>query len=134
MTPHGTVVNYRESADGRALSSNFVRTVCEDNSGGIWIGTKNGLDRFDTVTEQFTHYDSEEHNLQKLSNESVWDLYKDRQGTIWAGTYFGGVNYFNPEHDFYTFHDLQKGVLRNKPFPVIREHLLRVNALVATQT
>ena len=119
ITPHGTVVNYRESADGRALSSNFVRTVCEDNSGGIWIGTKNGLDRFDTVTEQFTHYDSEEHNLQKLSNESVWDLYKDRQGTIWAGTYFGGVNYFNPEHDFYTFHDLQKGVLRNKPFPVI---------------
>lgn len=119
LTPQGTVVNYRESADGRALSSNFVRTVCEDNNGGIWIGTKNGLDRFDTVTEQFTHYDSEEHNLQKLSNESVWYLYKDRQGTIWAGTYFGGVNYFNPEYDFYTFHDLQKGVLRNKPFPVI---------------
>lgn len=27
---------------------------------------------------------------------------KDEQGTLWLGTYFGGVNYFNPEYEIYT--------------------------------
>ena len=85
----------------------------------MWIGTKKGLDCLVAGTNQFKHYDSEGQNNRQLSNESVWALIKDNQGTIWVGTYFGGVNYFNPDINFYTQHNLQDGIFRNKPFPII---------------
>jgi signal transduction histidine kinase/ligand-binding sensor domain-containing protein/DNA-binding response OmpR family regulator len=120
---NGNVVNYRQAAkkSEKSIASNFVRSVCEDNSGFLWIGTKKGLDRFTVGSELFKHYDSEEYNNRQLSNESVWSLLKDSQGTIWVGTYFGGVNFFNPEINFYTFHNLQKGFFQNKPFPIISD-------------
>lgn len=34
-----------------------------------------------------------------LSHSSIFSLYKDQQGSIWGGTYYGGVNYFNPVYD-----------------------------------
>ncbi len=117
----GQVVNYRakKAKPETTVSSNFVRAICEDNRGFIWIGTKKGLDRLNVETEIFEHYNSDEYSYRQLSNESVWSLLKDSQGTIWVGTYFGGVNYFNPNIDFYTFHDLNNGVFRNKFFPII---------------
>jgi len=120
---NGNIINYRHTANKSetSISSNFVRAICEDNNDFLWIGTKKGLDRLTIESGIFKHYDSEEYNYRQLSNESVWCLMKDSQGTIWAGTYFGGVNYFNPEINFYTYHDLQKGVFQNKPFPIISD-------------
>ncbi len=117
----GNLLNYRHVAfnSEKSLSSSFVRVVCEDNNGFLWIGTKKGLDRLTPETGVFKHYDSDGYNNRQLSNESVWALTKDNQGTIWVGTYFGGVNYFNPDINFYSFHNLQNGVLLNKPFPII---------------
>jgi signal transduction histidine kinase/ligand-binding sensor domain-containing protein/DNA-binding response OmpR family regulator len=119
---NGTITNYnsRNSNKGQAPSSDFIRAICEDDNGFIWIGTKKGIDRFDG-NAIFKHYGSDEYNNRQLSNESVWSLLRDNQGTIWVGSYFGGVNYFNPNIDYYTFHDLQQGSQRNKPFPVISE-------------
>ena len=118
----GNVVNYRYNAANpqRSISSDFARSVCEENNDFLWIGTKKGLDRLNVETGEFKHYNSEGYNNNtRLSNESVWSLYKDNQGTIWVGTYFGGLNYFNPDINFYTFHNLQSGVFQNKPFPII---------------
>ena len=117
----GNVQNYNYNPDkkGNSISSNFVRMVCEDNNGFIWIGTKKGLDKLTPETGEFKHYDSDGYNNRQLTNESVWALLKDNQGTIWVGTYFGGVNYFNPDINYYTQHNLQDGIFRNKPFPII---------------
>lgn len=117
----GSISNYVHNPKDRknSISSNFVRVVCEDNNGSLWIGTKKGLDCLHVETNQFKHYDSEGQNNRQLSNESVWALIKDNQGTIWVGTYFGGINYFNPDINFYTQHNLQDGIFRNKPFPII---------------
>ena len=111
--------SYKPGNPEKSISSNFVRVVCEDNNGSVWIGTKKGLDHLTVETGIFKHYDSEGYNNRQLSNESVWSLLKDNQGTIWVGTYFGGINYFNPEINSYTFHNLQNGVFLNKPFPII---------------
>ena len=114
---NGNINNFRHD-NNEQISSNFVRAICEDNEGNIWIGTKKGLDVFDIDADSFILHD-DGYNSSQLSNESIWYLYKDVQGTIWVGTYFGGVNYFNPDIFFYTFHNLRKGSFRYKPFPVI---------------
>lgn len=120
---NGRVRNYLpdSSKPANSLSSTFVRAITQDNNDVLWIGTRKGLDKLFIDKQQFEHYDAGSERMQQLSNESVWSLYKDIQGTVWIGTYFGGVNYFNPEIDYFTFHDLRKGVFLNKAFPVISD-------------
>ncbi len=118
----GSVKNYKPDTNSKnnSISSHFVRAICEDNDGALWIGTRRGLDKFAPENELFIHYGTKKFSYQ-LSNESVWALMKDRQGTIWLGTYFGGVNYFNPETNFFNFHDLSNGIFNNKPLPIISD-------------
>ena len=116
-----SITNYRANSavPEQSISSNYVRAICEDNKETIWIGSDKGLDKLIPTSDSFTHYNAEKNTSLFLSNESVWALTKDSYGTIWIGTYFGGVNYFNPEANFYTYHDLQNGSFLNKPFPII---------------
>lgn len=106
-----------------SISSEFIRAICEDANDNLWIGTRKGLDCLCMENDTFLHYDANEFNSHMLSNESVWSLYKDKQGTIWVGTYFGGVNYFNSDSEFCVMHDLQEGFFKNRPFPVIADIL-----------
>lgn len=99
---NGTAItNFKHSeTDSASISSNFVRRFCEDKQGNIWIGTFNGLNKFNASSKTFARYEKHETN-KSLSHSSVWSLLCDKQGTIWVGTYFGGVNYFNPQSQIY---------------------------------
>ncbi len=119
---NGHIRNYQKhDKDKNSLSSNFVRAITQDNKNFLWIGTRSGLDKMSIETQTFSHYESGGTQHLELTNESVWSLFRDAQGSIWLGTYFGGVNYFNPDIDFYTFHDLRQGIFLNKPFPIISQ-------------
>ena len=85
-----------------SLCSDFVRSCCEDNAGNLWIGTFYGLNRYDKSSGQFQVYTADDSRPDGLTHSSIWCIVKDGQGTIWLGTYFGGVNYFNPEYEIYT--------------------------------
>ena len=123
IDPDQNITSYRQNRANPAngLSSDFVRVVCEDNEGNLWIGTRQGLDKLEMKQQLFSHYDSEMYDDRSLSNESIWSLFKDKQGNIWIGTYFGGVNYHHPTSNTFTSHNLRKGVYATKPFPVISE-------------
>lgn len=86
--------------DPSTISSNYTHRCCEDKQGNIWIGTFEGLNKYDRQTGKFTRYLKEE-NSRSLSNSSIWGLYCDLQGTVWVGTYSGGINYFNPQKQIY---------------------------------
>ncbi len=98
----GNVRNYvHDLLNSRSISSNFVRTCCEDDEGTIWVGTFNGLNKYNKQKKDFTLYKAS-NNPGGLTHSSIWCSLKDHQGTLWLGTYFGGVNYFNPEYEIYT--------------------------------
>lgn len=88
----------------------FVRTFCEDNDGNMWLGTFHGLYCFDRHSDEWRQYIAGDFP-GSLSNSSIWDIIRDPQGTLWIGTYFGGVNYFNPEYEIYTRYRSGKGGL-----------------------
>lgn len=94
-----------EEGCSSTLSSNFTQSCCEDKNGNIWIGTFKGLNKFDIKTGTFHRYIESEYT-EGLTHSSVWSLYCDTQGTVWAGTYFGGINYFNEEKQIYKEHYL----------------------------
>jgi len=82
------------------VSDNRFHAICEDMSGFIWIGTENGLNRYDGYNfYQFYHDDND--SLSLLSNY-VRCLYADKDGTLWIGTN-RGVQYLKPyEKKFHT--------------------------------
>ena len=91
--------------DGRSLSNNEVWAILEErtnitnasnidkasnntasNDAAVWIGTRNGLNRFDRRTGVFTRFLNDLKNPRSLSDNEVWSLLQDRTGTLWAGT------------------------------------------------
>lgn len=74
------------------LSSSNVKAICQDNMGLIWIGTKNGLNRFDGVTmHPYNVFDKEVNR----GNNNVSALFNDNDGNLWLGT-DRGIFLFNP--------------------------------------
>ncbi|MDR0574372.1 MAG: response regulator [Tannerella sp.] len=87
--------------NSNSISSNQVRCFAEDDYKNIWIGTFMGLNKYNPVTKQYTVY-KKDLLPGSLSHSSIFSLCKDHQGSIWVGTYYGGVNFFNPEKDIFT--------------------------------
>ncbi|MCX2473509.1 response regulator [Pedobacter sp. MC2016-05] len=78
-------------ADG--LPSKNTTATLQDKRGFIWIGTQNGLCRFDGFT--FKIYSSAQRDKNSLTNNYVNALCEDRQGKIWVAT-MDGLNLFDP--------------------------------------
>jgi signal transduction histidine kinase/DNA-binding response OmpR family regulator/streptogramin lyase len=86
--------------DPKALSSNMIYSIFEDNSGIIWIGphSGSGIHKFDRLKEQFNPYS---YYLQKpvdLSIKDVYPIYEDGSGILWIGTR-NGLYKVNYSHD-----------------------------------
>ncbi len=81
------IVTYRMSrSDPGCLSSDYVSSILEDRSGILWVGTGEGLDKFDRKTGNFTHYRHNADDPFSLSHSLVTALFEDRSGLLWVGT------------------------------------------------
>ncbi len=75
------------------LSNNRIRGLFEDRSGNIWIGTDDGLNKYNPNTKTLKIYNTSD----GLSHQWVRQITEDKQGFIWVGTWGGGVNRITPE-------------------------------------
>lgn len=60
------------------------------------VGSDDGLHYFNTKTKEFTMMTATEFNDKGLSDRFIYPIYKDREGGLWIGTYYGGINYSPP--------------------------------------
>ena len=74
----------------------FVRAIFVRNSREVVVGTENGIYIYDCVTRKTRHVNQELGNPYSLSCKAVYSIYCDKEGALWIGTYFGGVNYLPP--------------------------------------
>jgi len=89
----GKFTRYRYDPDNpNSVSNNWLNCILEDSSGALWLGSGKGLNKFDPVTEQFTHY-----LLPVDSLDWINTGYKDRTGMLWFGTADGGLNQVDPK-------------------------------------
>lgn len=76
------------------LSQSTVYAILKDDLGYIWIGTRDGLNRFDGIN--FEKFYPSPVGLNAISHRSVRALVQDSEGFIWIGTDGGGVDWLNP--------------------------------------
>jgi ligand-binding sensor domain-containing protein/two-component sensor histidine kinase len=74
------------------LSSNNARSLTEDLSGRIYVGTIRGVDRLTPETGKFKHYGA----ADGLAGDFVITAYRDHKGALWFGT-FNGLSRLEPQ-------------------------------------
>jgi len=75
--------------DANSLTDSNIRSVVCDRDGDIWVGTENGLNKFDLKNKTIKRFFSS-FNLGKVSLP-ISNLFEDREGYIWIGTFSNGV-------------------------------------------
>ena len=71
------------------LSQSTVNSILQDSQGYLWLGTENGLDRYDG--DSIREYRRERGNERGLANDYIWSIAEDSQGDLWLATDGGGV-------------------------------------------
>jgi ligand-binding sensor domain-containing protein/serine phosphatase RsbU (regulator of sigma subunit) len=78
----------------RGLPQNTVSAVVQDRTGFIWLGTGDGLARYDG--QRFLTFRHDPEDAGSLSASFVNALLVAKDGTLWVGTDGGGVNRYKP--------------------------------------
>ncbi|MDB4903370.1 MAG: response regulator [Mucilaginibacter sp.] len=86
------------TADG--LSQLNINCIIQDKNGFIWIGTRDGLNKYDGYKFTIYNYSSKDDN--SLSNSYVQDIAEDKEGNLWLATEGGGINKFDVKHNLFT--------------------------------
>lgn len=73
----------------KGLSNNHIRAFCEDFSGNLWIGTRNGMSKLTLGGKEFEVYNSIlDENLregQTVRNKTA-TFFEDEDGRLWIGS------------------------------------------------
>lgn len=96
----GTIKNYKKSESG-SIKDNIVRSIFQSSPDKLYVGTERGLSVLDLSTDRFYNYEKQTSDIFSISDNAIYAISPDREGNIWVGTFFGGVNYFRDKG--YTF-------------------------------
>jgi signal transduction histidine kinase/CheY-like chemotaxis protein/ligand-binding sensor domain-containing protein len=69
------------------LSQINVECIIQDSRGFIWVGTRDGLSKYDGYS--FTHFKHDPQDPASLSSSMVSDIVEDKEGNIWIATIIG---------------------------------------------
>jgi ligand-binding sensor domain-containing protein/signal transduction histidine kinase len=90
--------HYKHMADNtNSLAENFILSIFEDHTGIVWIGNDRTLNRWDRRSNTWQVYRNDPTNPASISNGSVTATQEDPDGTLWFGTFLGGLNRFDPK-------------------------------------
>jgi len=99
-----TGFTYHYSKDEKGdnhITHNMVHCFTEDHQGRLWIGTEAGLCIWSAVTGKFSFSRYDLSNPSGLNSDPIYDAFCDRNGNVWLGSYFGGVNFWNAKKNFF---------------------------------
>lgn len=82
--------------DGLPTSEIRSPVVC-DRQGFIWVGTVNGLARYDGYTcKVYRNVPDDPHSI---SSNAIMNLYVDTRGLLWVGTFDTGISLYDAAND-----------------------------------
>ena len=88
-TPESHPMRFNHLTLDQGLSQSNVLAILQDSEGMMWLGTENGLNRFDGY--EFSYYKRERGNPNALSNDFIFDIAEDNAGRLWLATNGGGL-------------------------------------------
>ena len=87
------------------LSNNKINCILQDVRGFVWIGTDDGLNRFDG--NKFLIYRNKPGDSTSLTGNIISDLLEDKDGVLWIATADGGLAKYDykaaPRYQFHQY-------------------------------
>lgn len=93
----------KASGDYYTTIGRYIRAVIEWDNNHLLLATFNGLAMLNKTNLTLTPVQTNLGEKGGLSHYSIYNLYRDRQQTLWVGTYSGGVNYHNHYNNRFKF-------------------------------
>jgi ligand-binding sensor domain-containing protein/signal transduction histidine kinase len=105
----GTITAYKNDPKaGNSLSNNRVNALCIGHSGTLWVGTQNGLNRFDRHTGEFTIFNERD----GLPSNAIDGILEDAAGNLWLATE-NGLSKFDPQAKTFKNYYTDEGLAGN---------------------
>lgn len=92
------------------LSQGLVQALLQDKKGFLWIGTKDGLNRFDGTNTRI--FRNNPFDKRSLIDNRIFSIVEDSQNLMWIGTE-SGLSVFDPETEL--FHRLPEPIFEDYP-------------------
>ncbi|MCP4348175.1 MAG: hypothetical protein GY795_21950 [Desulfobacterales bacterium] len=96
----GDDISFGRITTEHGLPHNTVRAIVQDQQGFIWIGTRDGLARYDGIA--FKVYKHDRDNPNSITDNHVRGIIVDPSGILWVGTENDGLNKFDPATEIFT--------------------------------
>lgn len=102
--------SFRNISTAEGLSHRTINCMLQDSKGFVWIGTSDGLNRFDGYA--FKQYFLDNEDSLSLGTNVVTGLTEDLTGTIWLSTGNGIYNYLPATESFYKINFPDNKIIR----------------------
>ena len=89
----GSIIQFEHLTITDGLSQNAGLAIFQDSQGFLWVGSQDGLNRYDGYTFKVFKHDPDDPG--SISHNSVLSITEDRDGYLWIGTWGGGLNRFD---------------------------------------
>jgi len=89
-------IKFSSYSTSQGLSNDNINGLMVDSKGFLWIGTWNGLNKWDG--NKFTVYKHDNSNPNSLVQDHVFGIFEDRKSRIWVSTVYG-LSLYKPEID-----------------------------------
>lgn len=94
------VLEHLTTSDG--LPQATVMTTLQDAQGFVWLGTEDGLVRYDG--SQLVRYAHDRDNRGSLSGNFIWQAAQDAQGDLWIAVKLGGLAHWHRASNTFTIY------------------------------
>lgn len=77
-----------------SFPSNIISDICVQNDETLWVGSTEGISRFELKNNLITSYSHDSDKPYSLINNNVYHILSDKDGILWVST-FGGISKLN---------------------------------------
>jgi signal transduction histidine kinase/CheY-like chemotaxis protein/ligand-binding sensor domain-containing protein len=90
-------IHFQHIGSREGLSELNINCIMQDSRGFIWVGTRDGLNRYDG--NKFKVFKNIVSDNNSISNSFVQDILEDKNGNLWISTSGGGLNMYDRKFD-----------------------------------
>lgn len=98
---HQLVKRYtNHKADSTSLSSSYITQITIDEDNTLWVGTLDGINKFNRETEKFINYRTN----SSFPNRQILDIEQDQYGRLLVCPRYGDYSLYSWDPESFTFH------------------------------
>ena len=77
------IVTYLHNANNKhSIADNIIRKIFIDSEQTLWVGTQNGLSRYNIELDNFDNFTTKADDELSLRDNVIWDIYQNKSGLI----------------------------------------------------